>query len=110
MDETQVAQEIEENAPEKKRLKKSGKHLSLDQQLENVKNKKKVLDEQMRALKAQISTRDRKKRAHRLIELGAVVESVTGAPVEKSSLVYLEEFLRGHRDELGAALARGASA
>lgn len=96
-------------APEPEPKKRSGgKHLSLADQLARIEEQKKELTERARRVKAQINVRDRKQRAHRLIELGAVVESVAGVPVSKNALPHVEAFLRAHRDALGAALEHAA--
>lgn len=85
-----------------------GKHLSLADQLRRIEEQRKELTERARRVKAQINVRDRKQRAHRLIELGAVVESVAGAQIDKKALPHIEAFLRAHRDALGAALEHAA--
>lgn len=100
----------EQNQPEQgaQPKKRSGRHLSLAAQLQRIEEQKKELAARARQVRAQINVRDRKQRAHRLIELGAVVESVAGAAVTKNALPHIEAFLRAHRDALGAALEHAA--
>lgn len=94
-------------APEQKK-RSGGRHLSLADQLQRIEEQRKELTERARRVKAQINVRERRQRAHRLIELGAVVESVAGAAVTKNALPHIEAFLRAHRDALGAALEHAA--
>lgn len=102
MDETQETQATE---PKKR---SGGKHLSLAAQLQRIEEQKKELVERARRVKTQINVKERKERAHRLIELGATVENVAGAQIRRDALPHIEAFLRAHRDALGAALEHAA--
>lgn len=95
---------MDENAKEIK--KKSGRHLTPAEQLESIAKRQKALAARARAVRAKINVKERKERAHRLIEIGATVEAAAGAMITKNALPFVEAFLRAHRDQLAAALAR----
>ena len=63
-------------------------------QLDELLKKAKQYEEQLKRLENQKKEEDRKARAHRLIEVGASVESVIGQPIEKEKLPVLIAFLR----------------
>lgn len=64
------------------------------QQLEEMLRKAKQYEAQLKKLSAQKKEEDRKNRAHRLIEVGASVESVLGCPIEKDDIPKLIIFLQ----------------
>lgn len=51
-------------------------------------------EEQLKALEAKRKEKQRKERTHRLIEVGAAVESVVGGPISSEMLPRLIVFLR----------------
>ncbi len=63
-------------------------------QLDELLKKAKQYEAQLKRLESQKKEEDRKARAHRLIEVGASVESVIGQPIEKEKLPVLIAFLR----------------
>ncbi len=62
--------------------------------LEEMLKKAKQYENQLKQLEARQKEEERKRRAHRLIEIGATVESITEAPVEGESLIRLASYLR----------------
>lgn len=66
---------------------------SLDERILELQEKQKQLKAQEKALKNQQSQTERKARTKRLIEIGAVVESVLGKPIEKEDLPKLKAFI-----------------
>ena len=65
--------------------------LELQKQMEQLKAKEKII-------KARQAEKERKARTKRLIEIGAVVESVLGRPIEKEDLSKLKSFLEEQED------------
>lgn len=65
--------------------------LELKKQMEQLKAKEKII-------KTRQSEKQRKARTKRLIEIGAVVESVLGRPIEKEDLPKLKKFLEEQED------------
>ncbi len=63
-------------------------------QLDELLKKAKQYEEQLKRLENQKKEEDRKARAHRLIEVGASVESIVGQPIEKEKLPALISFLK----------------
>ena len=61
--------------------------------LEAEMKKLKAYEAQLKALNAKKRDEDRKARAHRLIEVGAAVESILGEPITKEMLPQLLDFL-----------------
>ena len=74
---------------------------SLDERIREMERKQqeliekaKCLDSQKRELKKRYAEDERKKRTHRLIEVGAAVESVLGCKIEAEDLPRLIGFLK----------------
>lgn len=81
--------------------KKSGRHLSPQEQLQRIAAQQKELAARARQIRAREDAKARKARAHRLIQVGAVVEAVYGEAIEgEKMLKSLENFLR-KQDERG---------
>lgn len=75
--------------------KRSGRHLTAQEQLDRIAEQQKALAARARTIRARESTKERKLRAHRLIQIGGVVEAVFGAAIEgEKMLKALEDFLR----------------
>lgn len=78
------------------------------EQLQKMLEKAKQYEQQLKQLEAKKKEEDRKARAHRLIELGASVESVLGIPIEgKEVLTKLMDFLaelEGNGNQVSRAL------
>ena len=72
---------------EERILKMDQKEQELSEKLRQYQAKKKQLESAKRK-------EDERKRVHRLIPIGAVVETVLGRPIEKDDLPKLESFLR----------------
>ena len=88
--------------------KKSGRHLTPQEQLERIAAQQKELAARARAIRAKEDAKARKARAHRLIQSGAVLESVFGGAIAGAEmLARLDGFLRARHDELIRALAAG---
>lgn len=64
-----------------------------DKVLDRLLEKRKAIDEQIKRKQAQQNEKERKARTKRLIELGAVVESVLGRPVYQDELTLVKNFL-----------------
>ena len=60
-----------------------------------------ALHERIKKEKAKLRAQERKARNHRLIEVGATVESVLGRPIEKEDLPKLQKFLQDQEDRGG---------
>lgn len=88
------------------KTKGGGRHLTPEEQLEAIAEKQKALAARARAVRAKINVKERKERAHRLIQAGATIEAATGATIPEKALPYLEAFFRAHRAEILAALER----
>ena len=100
---------MDENIQQEKeqgRKTSSGRHLTPEEQLEAIAEKQRALAARARAVKAKINVRERKERAHRLIQAGATIEAAIGATIPEKSLPHLEAFLRARRSEILAALER----
>lgn len=74
---------------------------STEERIADLEKKMKQLQEQKKKILAREREQERKARNHRLIEIGATVESVLGRPIEKEDLPKLKFFLesqekRGH--------------
>lgn len=67
---------------------------NLNDKIAKLQEKQKQLKAQEKALKARQIQTERKVRTKRLIEVGAVVESVLGRPIEKEDLPNLLMFLQ----------------
>ena len=65
-----------------------------EQRLKELEEKEKKLSQQKKALLAKMASDERKKRTHRLIEIGATVEKVFGDTIEKEMIPRLERFLK----------------
>ena len=86
---------------EQAKPKKSGRHLTPEEQLQRVEEKQKALAARAAAIRQKIAN---KERAHRLILIGAVVEAVAGATVPETALPKLEALFREHRADIVSAL------
>jgi hypothetical protein len=62
--------------------------------LEEMLKKAKQYEAQLKQLEARQKDEERKKRTHRLIEIGASIESIAQAPVEGESLIRLINYLQ----------------
>lgn len=94
MDEVRNETAAETETTEQKK-KKSGRHLSAKEQLARLAAQKKRIVAKERAILARESVKERKARAHRLIQVGAVVEAVFGEAISGDSMLKaLENFLR----------------
>jgi hypothetical protein len=62
--------------------------------LEEMLKKAKQYEAQLKQLEARQKDEERRKRNHRLIEIGASVESITQAPIEGESLIRLISYLQ----------------
>lgn len=103
MDKENTKAELIEQAAETidPKRKKSGRHLSAAEQLAHIAEQKKQLDAKVRVIRARESAKERKARAHRLIQIGGIVEAVYGAAIEgEKMLKVLEVFLR-EQDQRG---------
>ena len=65
-----------------------------EKQLQEMLKRAKQYEAQLKALQAKQGEEERKKRTHRLIEIGAVCEVVLGSPIEKEMLPRLQEWLQ----------------
>lgn len=74
---------------------------SIDERLEELQRKQEQLKAKERALKAKKVQSERKARTKRLIEIGASVESVLNAPIEKEDLPKLIAFLQQQEERGG---------
>ncbi len=68
-------------------------------QLEKILETAKQYQEQIKKLECRRAEEDRKKSAHRLIEVGAAVESVLGMPIEHNDLPKLISYLRNQEEK-----------
>lgn len=68
-------------------------------QLDEMLEKAKAYQEQLKVLQAKKKAEDRRIRTHRLIEIGAVCESVLGCTIEKEDLPKLMEWLQSQEDK-----------
>ncbi|MBQ7706723.1 MAG: conjugal transfer protein TraD [Lachnospiraceae bacterium] len=55
---------------------------SYEERLEDLKRRQNQLKEQEKDLRKRVATEERKKRTRRLIEIGGIVQSVLGRPLE----------------------------
>lgn len=62
--------------------------------LEEMLKKAKQYENQLKQLEARQKDEERKRRTHRLIEIGATVESITEAPIEGEDLLRFASYLR----------------
>lgn len=62
--------------------------------LDEMLKKAKQYEAQLKQLEAKQKDEERKKRTHRLIEIGAAVESITEAPIEGEDLIRFASYLR----------------
>ncbi len=85
---------VETTKDEKVEQKKTGRHLTPTEQLERIAEKQKQLAARARQIRARENVKERKARAHRLIQIGGIVESVFGAAIDGDMLLRLENFLR----------------
>ena len=65
-----------------------------EKQLQEMLMRAKQYEAQLKALQAKQGEEERKKRTHRLIEIGAVCEAVLGSPIEKEMLPLLQDWLQ----------------
>lgn len=88
---------MDENKTKKKsrRLTEDEQIARLNKQIAELDAQQKALAARKRAVKARVSSKGRSARAHRLIQVGAIVESVYGSPVSGDLMLKaLEQFLR----------------
>ena len=64
-----------------------------ERQLKLAIEKAKQLEAQLKALESRKKEEERKARTHRLIEIGATLESITKQPIQKANLPMLLEYL-----------------
>jgi hypothetical protein len=74
----------------------------LDEKLLLTEQKKKQLEARYRKKENEIRSRERKQRNHRLISIGAEVESVLGRQISKEELPAFREYLKTAEREIGA--------
>lgn len=67
---------------------------SYDERIEELQKRQEQLKAQEKALKKRASEEERRKRAKRLIEMGAIVESVLGRPTDEEDRVRFLAILR----------------
>lgn len=67
---------------------------TIDEQIKALEEKEQILKARKQQLLAKNREQERKKRTHRLIEVGGAVESVLGRPIEKDDLPKLIAFLK----------------
>lgn len=67
---------------------------TIDEQIKALEEKEQILKARKQQLLAKNREQERKKRTHRLIEVGGAVESVLGRPIEKEDLPKLIAFLQ----------------
>lgn len=92
---------VTEEKEQEKPKKKSGRHLTPQEQLARIEEQQKQLRALARQIKAREDAKERKARAHRLIQIGGVVEAVYGDAIAGESMLNaLENFLR-KQDERG---------
>ena len=66
---------------------------SYEERLEDLKRRQNQLKEQEKDLRKRVATEERKKRTRRLIEIGGIVQSVLGRPLEDEDKEKLKRFL-----------------
>lgn len=89
---------------EQTKKKPSGRHLTPEEQLERIEEKQKALQAKAAVVRQKIADRDRKARAHRLIQIGATLEAAAGVTVHEKALPSLEAFFREHSADIVSAL------
>ena len=67
---------------------------SLDKQILKVQKEKKQDEERLKELQRKRKAEERKQRNHRLIQLGATVESILNRPIEEDDIPKLLRFLQ----------------
>lgn len=67
---------------------------TIDEQIKALEEKEQILKARKQQLLAKNREQERKKRTHRLIEVGGAVESVLGRPIEHDELPKLLNFLK----------------
>ena len=101
MDEVRNEGAEEKTEATEPKKKKSGRHLTAKEQLARLAEQKKKITAMERAIRARENVKERKARAHRLIQIGGVVEAVFGGAIEgETMLKVLEDFLR-EQDQRG---------
>ena len=74
----------------------------LDDRIQNEEAKVQALQARYRKKEDQNRSRERSRRAHRLIEIGAEVESVMGRQIPKEELPAFREYLKTAERKIGA--------
>ena len=74
----------------------------LDAKIENVDSRTQILQARYRRKENEIRFRERKQRAHRLIGIGAEVESVMGRQIAKEELPAFREYMKRAELVIGA--------
>lgn len=80
---------------------------TLEQQRDSLRAKIAKLQERERRVQSRLIARERKERTHRLIETGAIVESVVGGAIDKDRLL---AYATEHKQELCALRLAATSA
>ena len=74
----------------------------LDARIQNADAKRQVLQARHRKKESERRSRERKQRTHRLISIGAEVESFMGRQITKEELPAFREYLKTAEREIGA--------
>ena len=77
-----------------------------DTRLEKLQEKEAQIKAQIKQEKAKLKSQERKARNHRLIEIGAMVESALGRPVEKDEMERLNSYFRQQREWIERSLLK----
>lgn len=74
----------------------------LDEKIQREEAREQILQARHRKKENEIRFQERKQRTHRLISIGAEVESVLGRQIPKEDLHAFREYMKRAKDELGA--------
>lgn len=77
---------------------------SIEDRIQDLEAQKARLRERERKLKNAIAEKERKARTRRLIQTGAIVENIYGAPIEDARREALKKFLQDNEQEFKKAL------
>lgn len=66
---------------------------NIDEKINELKQKQEQLKAQEKKLMAQKKEAERKARTHRLIQIGALIESIVGRPLSPEDLPILQDYL-----------------
>ncbi len=67
---------------------------TIEERIEELQKRQEQLKEQEKALRKRFAAEERKRRTHRLIELGGIVESVLGRPTTDEDKIRFMNFLK----------------